>query len=195
MNRILTLAGTLLVTAALTACSPGINTLGGRITFDSSGMVVHAIGHPNAHVSRDGDLSIGGKTIAVTPAQRQLLQQYYREARGTMDTGKALGEHGVAMAERGIGDAISSIFNRDASTADKRMQAESKRIESGATALCTDIKALDATQKAIATDIPAFAPYAAGNRMHCKVSHSTTVSTNASGGKAKTTTTLTANID
>ncbi len=44
MNRILTLAGVVLIGATLAACAPGINTLGNRITFDSNGMVVHALG-------------------------------------------------------------------------------------------------------------------------------------------------------
>ena len=193
MNRILIIAGAFFATTALTACSPSINTLGGRITFESNSMVVHATGHPDARVGRDGDLSINGKTIAVTPAQRQLLQLYYQQARQAMNAGDLLGKHGVAMAERGIGDAISSIFNHGASTADKRMQAESERIESGATALCTDIKALGTTQQEIATGIPAFAPYAAANRMHCAVTRSTTVKNGRT--KTKTTTTLTANID
>lgn len=169
MNRSLTLAGTVLITAALAACSPGFNTLGNGITFDSNGLVVHASGHPNAHVSRDGNLSIGSKAVAVTPAQRQLLTRYYGEAAVVMQSGEAMGKHGISMAARGIGDAISSIFHHDSSTADKRMEAESKVIESAAGKLCADIKALGATQNAIAANIPAFAPYASSNRMECTV--------------------------
>lgn len=173
MNRILTLAGIVLIGATLAACSPGINTLGNRITFDSNGMVVHALGQPDAHVSRDGSLSIGGNTVAVTAAQRQLLKRYYVEAIATMDSGEAMGKHGITMAERGIGDAIASIFHRDSATAEKRMDAESQKIETAATALCTDIKTLGATQKEIASEIPAFAPYASGDQMRCEVTRST----------------------
>ncbi|HET7662130.1 MAG TPA: hypothetical protein VFK31_00700, partial [Rhodanobacteraceae bacterium] len=61
MKTTLTLAGVILITAALAACSPGINTLGNSITFDSNGIVVHALGHPDAHVGRDGALEIDGK--------------------------------------------------------------------------------------------------------------------------------------
>lgn len=174
MNRSLTLAGAVLITAALSACSPGIHTLGSSITFDSSGMVIHSPGHPDAHVSRDGTLSIGDKAIAVTPAQRQLLARYYGEATVVMESGEALGKHGVSMAARGIGDAISSIFHHDSSTADKRMEAESKVIESAAGKLCADVKALGATQNAIAAEIPTFAPYASSDQMQCAVTHSIT---------------------
>jgi hypothetical protein len=169
MNRILTLAGAALISAKLTGCAPGINTLGNRITFDPNGMVVHAAGQPDARVGRDGNLSIGGNTVAVTPAQRQLLKRYYVEAIATMDSGEAMGKHGIAMAERGIGDAIASVFHRDSATADKRMDAESQKIETAATALCTDIKTLGATQKEIAAEIPEFAPYASGDQLRCEV--------------------------
>src|SRR5579875_379319 len=156
MNRSLTLAGAFLITAALSACSPGIHTLGNSITFDSNGMVIHSPGHPDAHISRSGTLSIGGRTIAV------------------MESGEAMGKRGVSMAARGIGDAISSIFHHDSTTADKRMEAESKVIESAAGKLCADVKALGATRNAIAADIPAFAPYASSDRMQCEVTHSIT---------------------
>ncbi|HLI18467.1 MAG TPA: DUF2884 family protein [Rhodanobacteraceae bacterium] len=174
MNRSLTLAGAVLITAALSACSPGIHTLGNSITFDSNGMVIHSPGHPDAHISRSGTLSIGGRTIAVTPAQRQLLTRYYGEATAVMESGEAMGKRGVSMAARGIGDAISSIFHHDSTTADKRMEAESKVIESAAGKLCADVKALGATRNAIAADIPAFAPYASSDRMQCEVTHSIT---------------------
>lgn len=179
MHRILKLAGATLIAAMLAACSPGINNgFAHRITFDANGMVVHASGHPNAHISRNGDLSIDGKAIAVTPAQRQLLQRYYQEARATMDSGADVGRQGVKMAERGVGDAIASIFGKDSSTADKQMDAQSTRVENAASTLCASIKTLGATQTAIATSIPAFAPYAAGDRMDCKITHTVTVRNN-----------------
>ena len=173
MKTTLTLAGFILITAALAACSPGINTLGNSITFDANGIVVHAAGHPNAHIGRDGALEIDGKAIAVTPQQRQLLQRYYREAQDTMSSGTAVGKQGVQIATHSIGAAIRSIFQGDSSSLDERMDAQSKHIEAAAAKLCADVKALGATQNAIATAIPAFAPYASRNRMECSVTHST----------------------
>lgn len=174
MNKILTLAAAILISGALAACSPGINTLGNRITFDSNGMVVHALGHPSAHVGRDGALEIDGKAIAVTAEQRQLLQRYYQQARDTMDSGAAMGKQGVQIATHSIGAAISSIFHDGPSPAEKKPDAQSDRIEAAADKLCADIKALGATQDAVATAIPAFAPYASRERMQCTVTHGTT---------------------
>ena len=178
MNRILTLAGVVLMVATLAACSPGIHTLGNSITFDSNRMVVHAPGKPDASVSSDGDLRIDGKAIAVTPAQRRLLQRYYQEARDTMVAGEAMGKQGVRIATHSIGAAIRSIFHGESSSADKQLDAQSKQIESAADKLCADIKAIGTTQQAIAVQIPAFAAYASNNRLECTVTHSTTYKTN-----------------
>jgi hypothetical protein len=174
MKRVPALAGIVLIFAALAACSPGINTLGNSITFDSNGIVVHALGHPSAHVSRDGVLEIDGKAIDVTQDQRQLLQRYYQQARDTMSSGTEVGKQGVQIATRSVGAAISSIFHDGSSPAEKKLDAQSDRIEAAADKLCADLKALGATQKAIATAIPAFAPYASRDRLECGVTHGTT---------------------
>ena len=186
MNKFLTLAGAVLATGTLAACSPGVNEgIGHRITFDANGIVVHAMGHPNAHVSRNGDLSIGGKAIAVTPAQRRLLQGYYQQAGNTM-------EYGEAMAKHGIGDAIDAIFHHGSAGSSAQADTASQDMEKTAIALCADVTALATTQKEIAAGIPAFAPYASGN-MQCKITRghgpkSSSFRFTINGGSAKSTT-------
>jgi hypothetical protein len=176
MNKLLTLTGTALTTLALAACSPGINEgIGHRITFDSSGMVVHAIGKPDAHIGKDGTLSISDHAIDVTPAQRAMLQRYYGEARSMMQSGEAVGKQGAAMAERGIGDALASLLHGDSSKAQQKMEAQSNQMDSAVGKLCTDLKALGDTQKALASGIPAFAPYASGSRTDCTITRTTTI--------------------
>ena len=176
MNKLLTLTGITLATLAMSACSPGINEgIGHRITFDSNGMVVHAIGKPSAHIGKDGSLAIDGRAVDVTPAQRAMLQRYYGEARNMMESGEAVGKQGAAMAEKGIGSAIASIFHGDPSKADKQFDAQSNQMDSAVGKLCDDIKTLGATQQAIAADIPAFKPYTSGVQTDCTVTSTTTV--------------------
>lgn len=168
MNKVLTLTGIALAAIALAACSPGINEgIGHRITFDSNGMVVHAVGKPDAHIGKDGSLAINDRTIAVTPAQRAMLQRYYGEARGMMQSGEAVGEQGAAMAEHGIGNAIASLLHGDSSRADKQLDTQSNQMDNAVGQLCTNLKAMDDTQQALATGIPAFAPYATGSHTYC----------------------------
>ena len=176
MKTFLTLAGSVLLTMTLAACSPGINEgIGHRITFDSSGMVVHAVGKPDAHVGKDGSLAIAGHAIDVTPAQRAMLQRYYAEARGMMQSGEAVGKQGAAMAEKGIDDALASLLHGDSSSAQKNLEAQSNQMDSAVGKLCEDIKAMGATQQAIAADIPAFEPYASGARTECSVTSTTSI--------------------
>lgn len=175
MHRILVFAATALIAATLAACSPGINLLGHRITFDSSGMVVHAAGQPNAQISSAGDLRIDGKPVAVTPAQRQLLQRYYQQAHGVMDSGAAMGKQGIDMAQSGIEDAIASIFRKDSSAADKQLDARSQKIEASADAFCNQLRTLGATEQAVAAGLPAFKPYAGSDHMQCRITHTTVV--------------------
>ena len=175
MNKVLTFTGIALATIALAACSPGINEgIGHRITFDSNGMVVHAIGKPDAHIGKDGSLAIGDRAIDVTPAQRATLQRYYVEARSMLQSGEAVGKQGAAMAEKGIDNAIASLLHGDSSDAQKKLEAQSNQMDSAVGKLCTDIKALGDTQQAIAAEIPAFAPYAAGSHTECTVTSTST---------------------
>lgn len=175
MNKILTLTGIASAAIALAACSPGISEgIGHRITFDSNGMVVHAAGKPDAHIGKDGSLAIGGHVIDVTPAQRTMLEHYYGEARSMMQSGEAVGKQGAAMAENGIGSAVASLLHGDSSSAQKKMEAQSNRIDGAVGKLCTELKAMDDTQQTLATGIPAFAPYAGSSHADCTVTSTTT---------------------
>ncbi len=175
MHRILVVAATALTALMLVACSPGINLLGHRITFDSSGMVVHAAGQPNARVSRTGDLSIDGKPVAVTPAQRELLQRYYQQAHAVMNSGEAMGRQGVQMAKSGIEQAAASIFSKDSSAADKQMNEQSQKIDASADAFCNQVRTLGTIETTIASKLPAFKPYTNGEEMQCRITHTTVV--------------------
>lgn len=175
MNRSLALLAALLLTATLAACSPSIN--GGfshRITFDRTGMVVHAFGKPDAHVGTDGSLAIGDRTIAVTPAQRALLQQYYQQAGATIRAGEQVGVAGAKLGKNVVGNLIHSIFHGNSAAAEKQLETQSDKIQAAASGLCTNLNAMNATHKAISAQIPKFAPYAAiDSDTHCDVTHRT----------------------
>ena len=160
MQRLLALPAALLLTVALTACSPGISGMNGhRITFDSTGMLVRAPGHPDAHVGTAGSLTIANQTIAVTPAQRTLLKSYYGEARDLMETGRTVGKAGAEIGVHAITGAIDAVFSGHSEQFDHEMDARGKTIESAANKLCGDVAQLRRTQVAIGAQIPAFTPY------------------------------------
>lgn len=186
MNRVLTFAGVVLVVAALAACSPGIHSLGNSITLDSTGVVVHSAGHPDAHVGRDGSLSIDGKIVAVTPDQRKLLQRYVQETSAAIDAGATVGKQGISIAAHGVGAAFASIFHDGPSPQEKKLDAESDQIEAAASKLCGHLKALGTTQAELATEIPAFAPYVSSDRSECEVTHTTTYRIDGNKSKSLT---------
>lgn len=175
MHRILNNVAVVLIVVTLAACSSGIDGIGQRITFDSSGMEVHASGHPDARVSRDGDLSIAGKPVVVTPVQRQLLQHYYLQARAMIESGKTVSKAGAALGGHVVGNLIRSIFHANSDTAEKQIEAQSKEIQDAAGALCTNVQALVTTQTSLAEQIPSFKPYARANQMQCRITHTVTV--------------------
>lgn len=158
-----------LLVPMLATCSLSVSEgLGHRITFAANGMLVHAFGHPDAWVSRHGDLSIDGKPVALTPPQRQLLRGYYAQAQAMREVGKATIAQETAIVKRRVETAIASFFHGSPSATDAPLSARSKRVaDAAATTLCTDIRKLGLTQTAIAASLPAFAPYADGAVTRC----------------------------
>ncbi|MFI4927973.1 MAG: DUF2884 family protein [Burkholderiales bacterium] len=117
-----------------------------------------------ARISPLGDLSIRGKTVAVTPSQRQLLQRYTAGIRNIQDRGVAIGQHAVQMVGGMLGTLVSSMFEDgdmdDHEDLDQRMKAKAEPLKEEARALCKDVKGEKQVQDAIAASLPAFQPYA-----------------------------------
>lgn len=187
MKAILTFASSALLATTLAACSPGINEgIGHRITFDANGMVVHALGKPDAYVGSDGSLAIGDKTITVTPAQRVLLQSYYGEARDVMQSGKDVGKAGVKIATQAVDNAIRNVLSSGSAAADKALDAQSNAIEQAADTLCTKVQQLAATQTRVASQLPALKPYDVVGLTHCKTTTTYRIGASAGPGSSAT---------
>ena len=90
------------------------------------------------------------------------------------------------------GNAISQIFDKDASASQKALDAQTDAIEKSASALCTNLQQLVATQKQIAAEIPAFSPYDAMGVAQCTTT--TTHSTRTATGPASASTTVNVTI-
>jgi len=74
--------GLLLMSALLLGCSPSHDSVevAGVIRLHDGIAEVRAPGQPNARITPDGDLSLTGKSVIMTPDQHSLIQQYYIEA-------------------------------------------------------------------------------------------------------------------
>ena len=141
------------------------------ISIHDGSIAVHARGAADADVTAAGDLSIGGKAVALTPVQRGLLKQYYAQVMAVRDDGIATGKAGAAMAGHAIGSVASGLAHGDPDSIGPAIDARAKQVEAKAMTVCNDVQALQAQQSAIASALPAFTPYArigAHNMTNCK---------------------------
>lgn len=125
------------------------------------------IGHdakdlPKGEITPQGDLLIAGKTVPVTPAQRQQLLAYRGQIIDIAEAGMAIGSKGVGLADKALSGVAGAIFGgeKGAKEFEAKMEAEGKKIEAEAQKLCTRLPALMASQQALAGALPAFKPYA-----------------------------------
>ena len=70
-------------------------------------LTAHVKRQPDAVIDAAGDLSIGGKTLALTPAQRDLLKTYYGQVVNIRSAGIETGKAGAALAGHAVGAVVS----------------------------------------------------------------------------------------
>ena len=147
----------------LAACGPQttVSTDTGKIARDLDGsLTLQADGQPPARISATGDLTIDGKAVALTPAQRQLAVAYYGELHGITLAGIEVGKQGAKLAGKAVGEAISGVLNGNTEDMDAKIEAEAKKIEVEAKKICNHLGGLRTAQDALAAQVPQFRPYA-----------------------------------
>ncbi|RYG12267.1 MAG: DUF2884 family protein [Burkholderiales bacterium] len=152
----------LALSALLCACGPqtNVSTDSGHVISDGKRVTLRADGQPEAQISAAGEFSVDGKPVSVTSAQRDLLQTYHRELNGMTADGIAIGAQGAALAGKAVTEAIKGAINGDGDQIDARIEAEAKKIEQQALQLCKRLVTIKAAQDSLATQLPAFKPYA-----------------------------------
>lgn len=113
-----------------------------------------------AELTPQGDLLIDGVALPLTDEQRGAALAYRKEVLDVADAGMAIGKQGAALGVEAAGLALRSLFNGGADEAQARIEAEAKKIESAALALCENVEGLKAAQERFASLVPEFAPYA-----------------------------------
>ena len=145
--------------ATLTACDG--DTIGSHhLSLKNGVLTAHVHGQPDATISAEGDLKIDGKPVAVTPAQHDLLKKYYGDVVAIRTAGIETGKAGAAMAGHAIGAVAQGLAHGNPDSIGPKIDAQAKKIEDKALAVCDDVAVLQSTQDAIAASLPAFKPYA-----------------------------------
>lgn len=123
-------------------------------------VTVHSRTKSDATVNAAGDLSVDGKPVATTPAQRQLLQRYFTEVQGIRSDAIAVGKQGASLAGKAIGEVIGGLAAGDPDRISDRVEAEAGKVEAKAAQICIRLGAIRNVQEALAKDLAAFRPYA-----------------------------------
>ncbi len=152
--------------ALLVLASAGCNNDGGGSMFqhldvvDASHVAVHARRGPDAIVSSDGTLQIGGQAVAVTPGQQVQLRQYFDAAIALHDDALATGAAGLATAGTAISSVLAGLASGDTDHIDAKVEAQAAKVEMRAAKVCASLAELYARQQALAESLDAFRPYA-----------------------------------
>lgn len=116
---------------------------------------------PEAAITPKGDLVVGGKAVAITPAQRALLLDYRERMIGVAEAGMAIGVKGADLAGAAVSEALGAVFGGgDKDKMEAHIEARAEALKQEAKVICTRLPALLDAQHKLAASLPAFEPYA-----------------------------------
>lgn len=159
------LAGALLLALVLAGCDRSAVQVDGnsgmqRITVQSDRVGIKATDGSTAWIDATGAMTIDGKAVALNPSQRVLATNYFVAASGIRSDGVAVGKAGAAVAGKAVSSVIQGLASGNPDDISHKIEAEVLNVEGKAMLLCRRVGQLQATQDALATALPAFAPYA-----------------------------------
>ena len=142
---------------ALAACGmPDTTMENGAIKLYGDVVTLHVDAAPEADIAANGDFSIGGKAVAITPAERDMLAQYNRSVRAVHEAGLDMGKAGFVTAARAMAaEASSAPGHADAATNDGTGKLQDLTLD-----ICKATAAIKSAQDRLATRLTVFRPYA-----------------------------------
>jgi len=123
-------------------------------------MQLQADGQPDAEITPEGYLLIGGKAVALSAGQRTLLAANRSQLVGIATEGVKIGRQGVDLAGKAMKSALFAVLTGNEARFERKMEAEAAKIEASAITLCDRLPALLASQNAVSDAVPEFKPYA-----------------------------------
>jgi len=166
MKRILIPAAIVLIVASVAACSHGSGHDRNTSVFQhlsvthNGDVMAHAHDGSSARISAAGDLDIQGKSVAVTPAQRALLQSYHADAMALRKDAMATGKAGVETGMHALDAVAKGLASGNTDSIDSEVNSRASKVDALAHTVCQDLARLYAAQGGVTTAIPAFSPYA-----------------------------------
>lgn len=116
---------------------------------------------PTAEITPQGDFLIEGKSVPLTSAQRTEMLAYRRQLVEIARQGIAVGKQGATLGMNAASAAIAGVFSGESDQQiRKRVEAQTSDIRNAAAKICDRLPALMTSQQKLATEVPAFKPYA-----------------------------------
>ena len=116
---------------------------------------------PKAEITPDGDLLIAGNAVALTPAQRTEVLAYREQVIQIGQQGIAIGKQGATLGMHVASEALAAAFSGQSEQQIRQhAEAQASGIRQSAMKICDRLPELKTTQQKLATDLPAFRPYA-----------------------------------
>jgi hypothetical protein len=164
------LIGAMVLTGLLAGCgrdsdvniisSGDSNLVNGGIRLHDGQVTLHANGAPDATISATGDLDIDQHAVEINPEQRNLLQQYYRNAAAVRQHGIETGKAGAAIAGQAISSVAKGVASGNTDQIDKEIDAKTAVVTQTALKICGDLAGIKTAQDQLATQLASFKPYA-----------------------------------
>lgn len=158
--------GLILAIGLLAACSQGNGHDGSTSVFrhlsiaGNGDVIVHARDGSDARITAAGDLDIRGKNVAVTPAQRKLLQGYHADATTLRRDAIATGKAGVETGMHALDAVAKGLASGNPDSIDSEVNGRANKVDALAHAVCQDLARLYADQGQVTAATTTFGPYA-----------------------------------
>lgn len=140
-----------------------------KLRLENDPITLSAKGQPDAQITPSGELIIDGQPVALTDAQQALVLRYRQQLILLVNQGMAIGLEG---AELGLGAAKTAIGGllggRSSEQIEADIQSQASRIKDAARSLCDQLPELGRVQDELASQLPAFAPYAAEKHLDAR---------------------------
>ncbi|MGH8145644.1 MAG: hypothetical protein ACREPY_04870 [Rhodanobacteraceae bacterium] len=116
---------------------------------------------PKAEITPKGDFIVGGKTVAITPAQRAALLDYRKQMISVASQGIAIGKQGAALGMQAAATALAAALSgKSDKEIQQKVETQTAGIRQAAAKICDRLPAMMAEQQKLAAVLPAFKPYA-----------------------------------
>lgn len=144
----------------LTLVSTGHTSIdNGAIEVANDEVTLHPDHAAPAAIGGNGDFTVDGKPVDITPAQRALLVQYYIGAIGVREHGLETGKAGAAIAGEAVKGVVSSIAGSSDKSASANARAQGEKVKQAAMKICDDLASIRDAQDQLINQLPAFKPY------------------------------------